>query len=412
MAEITALLADIGLFVLLPWIFWRLTRKVLPIVVLPILLGIVLAAWHVPVKQIGIPSVYGTDIGWVAVLVLAFTAGLEMWQHPGDGPSAHALPQPSLWRLLTGALVALGGPFLVGSILAYTVFLHLPGWAAPQAAPWVSAASIGLCIAVSALPVLIGVVRELDPVHKPMGQLALKLAVVDDAALWIGLAALQFAARGSSALHGWTSLEFLAIGLLVAMAAAGNWASRHFLHPPTWVIWVTVPVYLAAGAWASMQLGLHELIGAYFAGALMPPSWVRRLPVEEVGAFALIWLAPLFFGHSGMKIDGDALTWPSVLASLALVAVSIVAKIAAVFLYPPTSGLKLRQTLGIGALLQCKGLMEIVAATILHQKGMLSEFAFAALVVLAVLSTTLTGPLFRLLAPPIPRDQPATSLRA
>ncbi len=176
MAEITALLADIGLFVLLPWIFWRLTRKVLPIVVLPILLGIVLAAWHVPVKQIGIPSVYGTDIGWVAVLVLAFTAGLEMWQHPGDGPSAHALPQPGLWRLLTGALVALGGPFLVGSILAYTVFLHLPGWAAPQAAPWVSAASIGLCIAVSALPVLIGVVRELDPVHKPMGQLALKLA--------------------------------------------------------------------------------------------------------------------------------------------------------------------------------------------------------------------------------------------
>jgi Kef-type K+ transport system membrane component KefB len=138
----------------------------------------------------------------------------------------------------------------------------------------------------------------------------------------------------------------------------------------------------------------------------MPPSWVRRLPVEEVGSFALIWLAPLFFGHSGMKIDGDALTWPSLMASLALVAVSIVAKIVAVFLYPPTSGLEPRQKLGVGALLQCKGLMEIVAATILHQKGMLSEFAFAALVMLAVLSTALTGPLFRLLAPPIPREQP------
>nr|WP_159101576.1 cation:proton antiporter [Acetobacter papayae] len=234
---------------------------------------------------------------------------------------------------------------------------------------------------------------------------------MDDAALWIGLAALQFAARGSSALHGWTSLEFLAIGLLVAMAAAGNWASRHFLHPPTWVIWVTVPVYMAAGAWASMQLGLHELIGAYFAGALMPPSWVRRLPVEEVGAFALIWLAPLFFGHSGMKIDGDALTWPSVLASLALVAVSIVARLLrSSSIRPPPGSNSARHSVSARC---CNAkLMEIVAATILHQKGMLSEFAFAALVVLAVLSTTLTGPLFRLLAPPIPRDQPAPSLRA
>lgn len=101
------------------------------------------------------------------------------------------------------------------------------------------------------------------------------------------------------------------------------------------MIWAAVPVYLAAGSWASKQLGLHELIGAYFAGAIMPPSWVRRLPVEEVGTFALIWLAPMFFGHSGLKIDGDALTWPSLAASLALVAVSIVTKMGAVYLFLP-----------------------------------------------------------------------------
>ena len=58
-----------------------------------------------------------------------------------------------------------------------------------------------------------------------------------------------------------------------------------------------------------------------------------------------------------------------------------------------------RQALGLGSLLQCKGLMEIVAATILHAQGMLSDFAFASLMVLAVISTALTGPLFRLFAP-------------
>jgi len=399
MTNVTSLIADSAVFVFLPWLLWRITRRALPIAVFPILVGILLAVWHVPVVDIGVPSSYGNDIGWIAVLVLAFTAGLEMWQNPEDTGVEHTLPSPNFGRLIGGAAVALGAPFIVGSFLAYTFFLPLKGWHAPHATPCVAAASIGLCIAVSALPVLIGVVRELEPAQKPLGQLALKLAVVDDASLWVGLALLQFAAKGSAALHGWTELEFLALILLPLLAAGGYWSSRYFQHPPLLVIWVAVPLYLAVGSWASMQLGLHELIGAYFAGAVMPPTWTRRLPIERVGTFSLIWLAPMFFGHSGLHIDGDALTWPSIVASLSLVAISIVTKVAAVFIYPPSAGLSHRQALGVGALLQCKGLMEIVAATILHGQGMLSEFAFASLMVLAVISTTLTGPLFRLVSP-------------
>ncbi|GBR00264.1 cation:proton antiporter [Acetobacter oeni] len=400
MTNITGLLADAGIFVFLPWLLWRLMQRTIPVVVFPILIGILLAVVHAPVKDLGIPSLYGDEIGWVAVLVLAFTAGLEMWQHPGQNQSAGSgFPSPSLGRLLAGAVVALGAPFFIGSLLVWWFFLPLHGWQAPNATPLIAAASIGLCIAVSALPVLIGIVRELEPAQQPIGQLALKLAVIDDAALWIGLAILQFAARGSAALHGWSGLEFLAVALLAGLAMAGNLATRHVKNPPLWIIWATVPVYLVAGSWASMQLGLHELIGAYFAGAIMPPAWVRRLPVERVGTFSLIWLAPMFFGHSGLHINGDALTWPSVIASLMLVVISVITKIAAVWVFPPASGLSNRQALSVGALLQCKGLMEIVAATILHGHGMLSEFAFASLMVLAVISTVLTGPLFRLFTP-------------
>ena len=397
MEKIISLFADFGVFVILPWVLWRLTRKILPIVVLPILLGILFAVWHVPVGQWGIPSLYGNDIGWLAVLVLAFTAGLEMWQHPGQDPNAEVIA-PTLGRLLGGAVVALGLPLVIGAVLVYQFFLPLHGWGVPHVPQWVAALSLWLCIAVSALPVLICIVRELEHQHRQLGQLALKLAVVDDAALWVGLAILQFAAKGPAALHGWTGLEFVAVALLVGLALLGTWATRNFKKPPLFVIWLAVPLYLAAGSWASMQLGLHELIGAYFAGAVMPPSWVRRLPVERVGTFALIWLAPMFFGHSGLHIDGDALTWPSVVASLALVAISVLVKMGAVYLYPPAAGLSSRQKLSIGALLQCKGLMEIVAATILHSQGMISEFAFASLMVLAVISTTCTVPLFRLFA--------------
>ena len=160
MEKIISLFADFGVFVILPWVLWRLTRKILPIVVLPILLGILFAVWHVPVGQWGIPSLYGNDIGWLAVLVLAFTAGLEMWQHPGQDPNAEVIA-PTLGRLLGGAVVALGLPLVIGAVLVYQFFLPLHGWGVPHVPQWVAALSLGLCIAVSALPVPPGLVREL-----------------------------------------------------------------------------------------------------------------------------------------------------------------------------------------------------------------------------------------------------------
>lgn len=399
MSDFTALVADAGVFVCLPWIIWRLIGRAVPIAVIPILIGILAAVWHLPLKSLGIPSFYGDTIGWVAVLVLAFTAGMEMWQHPEGSPSENALPTTSISRLLGGAAVALGGPFLIGTLLVYFFFLSLPGWHAPAVTPLIAAASIGLCVAVSALPVLIGIVRELPVRDKPIGQLALKLAVIDDATLWIGLAFLQFAAERKTAMHSWGMRECLALLLLAGLGIAGSLATRHIRNPPRLLIWAVIPLYLSLGSWASMTLGLHELIGAYFAGAFMPPSWVKRLPFEAISTFCLIWLAPLFFGHSGLHIDGDALTWPSVIASFSLVGISIIAKMGSIYVFPPAPGLSPRQTLSLGALLQCKGLMEIVAATILHEQGMLSEFAFASLMVLAVISTLLTGPLFKIFRP-------------
>lgn len=249
---------------------------------------------------------------------------------------------------------------------------------------------------VSALPVLIGLVRELRPHQRPLGQIALGVAVIDDAVLWIGLALLLLAANGGNGLDGWDGTEIIAVGVLALLAVLGASATRRKQLPSQAAIWLVGAAYLAAGAWASSKLGLHALLGAYFAGAVMAPNWAARLPVERIGLIALFGLAPLFFGHSGLRIDGDALTWTSLAASLALLTLSVLSKLAAVLAYPPSSTLSRREALAVGALLQCKGLMEIVAATILRDQGLLSEHAYAALVTLAVLSTTITGPLFRL----------------
>lgn len=389
--------ADALIFILLAWTLWRVLGRSIPIAVVPIIIGLTLAATGWLPQSWGVPSVVGEKIGWVGVLLLAFTAGLETRQsaHAGSLSGASVESRSPVFRFVASAALALLLPFAVGALAAYHYFSVLPNWATPNGDRALGAIAIGLCIAVSALPVLIGIVRELGPLHRPLTQVAVRIAVVDDAALWIGLALLLLVADGDAAIAGGTLLQLLALAVPVAMLALAAASNRNNFVPPAWAIWLALPFYLIAGSWASSHLGLHALLGAYFAGAMLPPAWTRRLPVEGMGRFALLALAPLFFGHSGLKIDGDALGWASLQASLALLAVSVVAKLAAVLICPPASALSRREALAIGALLQCKGLMEIVAATILRDKGLLSEHAFAALVTLAVLSTLLTGPFFR-----------------
>ncbi|MET0581716.1 MAG: cation:proton antiporter [Pseudoxanthomonas sp.] len=389
--------ADALIFIFLAWGIWRLLGRSIPIAVVPIIIGLVLAASGWLPQGWGVPSVLGDRIGWVGVLLLAFTAGLETRQstHVGPPGGMPVASRRSALQFIASAGLALLLPFAVGAFAAYHYFSVLPNWAAPNGDRMLGAIAIGLCIAVSALPVLIGIVRELGPLHRPLTQVAVRIAVVDDAALWIGLAVLLLVAGGDAALSAGSTRTALALAIPVGLLALGRVSRRRNLVPPTWAIWLALPLYLAAGSWATSQLGLHALLGAYFAGAMVPPAWTRKLPVERLGQFALLGLAPLFFGHSGLKIDGDALGWASLEASLALLALAVLAKLAAVAICPPSSALSRRETLAIGALLQCKGLMEIVAATILRDKGLLSEHAFAALVTLAVLSTLLTGPFFR-----------------
>ena len=389
--------ADALVFILLAWALWRLLGRSIPIAVVPIILGLVLAATGWLPQSWGVPSVIGDRIGWVGVLLLAFTAGLETRQFARTDSLAGASTESrsSAVRFVASATLALLLPFLVGTLVAYHYFALLPNWTTPNGDRVLGSVAIGLCIAVSALPVLIGIVRELGPLHRSLTGVAVRIAVIDDAVLWIGLALLLLFVDGDVALSAGSLLQLLALTVPVVMMAMGAISRRRNFVPPGWAIWMAMPLYLIAGSWASSQLGLHALLGAYFAGAMIPPLWARRLPVERIGQFALLGLAPLFFGHSGLKIDGNALGWASLQASLTLLAVSIAAKLAAVLICPPASALSKREALAIGALLQCKGLMEIVAATILRDKGLLSEHAFAALVTLAVLSTLLTGPLFR-----------------
>jgi Kef-type K+ transport system membrane component KefB len=416
MQSIVGLIADAAVFILVPWIVWRVVGRTIPFAVLPIMVGLGIAAFGGAPAEFGIPSSLGVQLGWAGVLLLAFTAGLETRMMTAttqeDALSAPPMEPVPLHRLVGSALAALLLPLLAGTLVAYWLLIDLPGWPAPRAQGWLSAAAIGLCLAVSALPVLIGIVRELRAGQRVLGNLALKVAVLDDAALWCGLALLLLIADGRSALERWSGYDLFAVAVLAVLAVVGRGLRRKPV-PPRWLACSIALAYLATGAWASSRLGLHALLGGYFAGAVMAPQWIRKLPVEGTGALALFGLAAVFFGHSGLRIDEDALTWGSLLVACGLFVLSAVTKLLAAWTCPVSASLSARESLAVGALLQCKGLMEIVAATILRDQGLISERAFAALVTLAVVSTLLTGPLFHAIVRRKPRAfaQPPTKRR-
>lgn len=387
-----AFVIDLLCFLLVPLLCWRLVRGAVPMAVLPILTGLAVA---IAADRFGFdkaalgPSALGDAIGWVGVLVLAFSAGLETRTSSDRGVRPDG-------RLVSAALAALALPFLMGFAAAVSGTMDAV-LARPQGvSPLLSAAAIGLCLSVSALPVLVGIVRELPMADRPLGHLALRIAALDDAILWSGLAILLFLHRGEGgapSFAGWMPL--VAFAILAAMIGLRDRVGR--LLPDRPAITAALGIaYLAAGAWSTATLGLHELLGAYFAGALAPKSLAERLRPELVGKVALFGLSPLFFAHRGLSIDGAVVTGSAIGIAMLLMLLAGVAKLAAVHLIPPDPLLRASERTLLGLLLQCKGLMEIVAATILAQAGLLTPTAFAVLVTLALVSTTLTIPLFRL----------------
>lgn len=405
-------LTDLAVFLLLPLLVWRLVRPVVPLAVVPVLIGLAVAALATLNGQRGPdlvpPTAVGDALGMLGVILLAFSAGLE-GRDPGHlTPGTTRVAALSPGRILRSAGVALAVPFITGTLLAWGLLTVAQDWRPAGLSVGLAAASIGLCLAVSALPVLVALLRELPSGLRPLGAVAVRVAALDDMALWLGLGLLMALGR-SQAMTGFAAADVVALAVLGGLPFLGQatrltaWVADRS-RPP--VVWIAAAAVLTVSSLATAQLGLHAVLGAYFAGMILPACWAARLPEQTIGRVALLGFAPLFFGHRGLEIDPQLLT-PDVLGWVAvLLLVSMASKIAAILLVPPLPGLSRHRRLTLGVFLQCKGLMEIVAATLLMNSGLLTPTAYAALVMLALVSTTLTAPLVRLLLPGCLRAEP------
>ncbi|RZT39063.1 cation:proton antiporter [Cupriavidus agavae] len=375
-----------------PLVLWNVLRMrgVVPLVVMQIAGGIVLGPsllgaiwpenWQALFGAQKLTALSGLQ--WLAVVLFAFLSGLHL-----GGPESRGMR-----RIAIGAAVGcVVVPFLLGAGAGYLLVAWRPSLAGTAATPWQFAIAVGVSMAVTALPVLGAILREMKLTDTTAGRLALTCSAFSDAAIWIVLSCI-LASTGQAAhdplrlVLGGAIYVAIMLGVvrpLLARVLPGLQGNDARL--------ATVVVLVFASACASELVGLHYILGGFLAGVVLPRQAAAEIG-RQLEPTTVVVLMPFFFLMTGLRTDlstasGDALV---VFAVTTLVAVG--GKMAGTALPARWAGLGRRDAWTVGALAQTKGLMEVVVLAILLENQLIGTAAFSGLLLMALATTVLAKP--------------------
>ncbi|HKF98191.1 MAG TPA: cation:proton antiporter, partial [Steroidobacteraceae bacterium] len=261
--------------------------------------------------------------------------------------------------------------------------LRYPGWIGARASPWQFVLGMGMACAVTALPVLILLMEKLEILRQPIGQRLLRYASLDDIAIWGVLAVI---------LMDWSRVG-RQVGFLVVFALA-SWLFRRVMRAlPERDRWYAALIWVLLCGWAADWSGLHFMVGAFLAGAVMDADWFDQAEMDRFRHYVLLGFMPVFFLSTGLRTNWDL----GGSAVLLVAAVLLLAELSGKLIGTAIAGRILRWGRGeaaiIGWLLQSKGLIMIVFVNVLLDKALISSETFTALLLMAVVSTMLTVPM-------------------
>ena len=303
----------------------------------------------------------------------------------------------------TIALVG-GGALLVPLALGLGVGLLLP--AALRVAGTgrgLFAAFLGVAICVSAIPVIASTLIQLDLFDRPVGQLIMAAAAVDDVVGWLLLSLVSAAAAtglgaGQLARPVLSLLAVLLVTLLLGRPVV-RFVLRLCLRSglPSAAVAGVVALLLLAGA-GTQALGLEPILGTFLCGLLIGSSGVVDAELlAPLRTMVIAVLAPIFFATAGLRMDLTLLGRPLVLGSaLAILAVAVAGKFAGGYLGARLSRLGHWPAIALGAGLNARGVVEVVVATVGLRVGILNTASYTVIVLLAVVTSLMAPPLLRL----------------
>ena len=365
-----------------PYLIWRLgrTEYVAPLVVVQIVTGVLLGPG---VLGAAFPDYYQfiftkdvitalNGVAWWAVMLFVWIAGIELdlgqaWAHRRES-------------LVTAGL-SLFTPLVFGCATA-AALLGFEGWIGPKAESWQFVLGIGMACAVTALPILILLMEKMGILRQAIGQRILRYASLDDIAIWAVLAIVVM---------DWQRMGRQAVFLAVFVPVV--WAFRALMvRLPERDRWYVSLIWLAVVSFGADWAGLHYMVGAFLAGAVMERKWFDQEAMDNLRHHVLLVIMPVFFLSTGLRTNWEV----GGMAVFAVAGVLLVAQIAGKLTAAHTAGRILGWKPGeasvIGWLLQTKALIEIIFATVLLDKGIITSAMFTALLLMAVTSTMLTVP--------------------
>ncbi|MGD9615854.1 MAG: cation:proton antiporter [Alphaproteobacteria bacterium] len=386
-----------------PVIVWRFfgLRHAVPLVCVQILVGIALGPsvfgrlapelFHLVFSPAALAPISG--IASIAVLLFGYVTGLHL------EPSA-ILRRGRAFAFVAASSVAV--PTIGGFFGGLWLAAQNPAEVGDAIGPVGFAAAIGISIGITALPVLGAILREMNLLGHRIGDLALGIAAVNDAALWLLLGGMMalLAGEGSGS-----------YGLIVSLCGTPVYLLVMFRYVRPYMQRITPRLLRNGGmseralaavcgvalgsAIATQLLGLHYVFGAFVAGALMPNE-LRHIILDRLQLVVIAVLMPFFFMSTGLRTFIDLNSLGFLQLMLVATGIAVCGKIGGTMLAARFSGESWADAFTLGALVQPSGLMALVVLTVLLDRGVISGNTFSALTLVAVITTLLATPLARL----------------
>lgn len=287
-------------------------------------------------------------------------------------------------------------PYIFGVSLAFFLYERF----APEGVGFISfSLFIGIALSITAFPVLARIVQERGMTRSPLGMIVITSAAIDDISAW-GILAVVVAIANAGAVTGalitiGLSLVYIVFMIYVVKPFMNRLAIKYAVRE---TISKTVVAYVFSlmliSSFITEIIGIHALFGAFMAGVVMPENRrFKAIMAEKIEDVSLVLLLPLFFVFTGLRTEIGLLNSSSLWGyTFLVIAVAITGKFAGTAIASRFVGLRWKDSLIVGALMNTRGLIELVALNIGYDIGILSPEIFTILVLMALITTFMTGP--------------------
>jgi Kef-type K+ transport system membrane component KefB len=328
----------------------------------------------------------------IGVLLFMFVVGVEL--------------EPAYLRDKAQAAIAVSHfsiiiPFTLGVALSLALYVQY----APPGVPFHAFALFcGIAMSITAFPVLARILEERNLTHTPLGTTAITCAAVDDVTAWSILAFVVAITTAGGAVETLLAIVVPSVMFVLLMIFAGRPLLQRMLNPDRIGDSLSkehiaiVLVVLLSSALITEILGIHALFGAFLAGAIMPVGGTFRAVLRDrLESISSVFLLPIFFVYTGLRTQigllDDVASWA---ICLGIIVVATTGKFGGTVIAARWTGLPWRDAVALGALMNTRGLMELVALNVGYDLGILTPEIFAMLVLMALVTTAMTGPLLSL----------------